>query len=87
MKGSLRQRSPVSWELGRDALGLRRRKYLTGCGANAQAQRKLWELLTPLDKGLGIPTEKVRLGDWQVCNQTGLPKPPKTERCPMSRNY
>ena len=68
MKGSLRQRSPVSWELGRDALGLRRRKYLTARGTKPQAQRKLRELLTPLDKGLGIPTEKMRLGDWQVCN-------------------
>ena len=72
MKGSLRQSSPGSWELtldlGRDALGLRRRNYLTLRGTKGQAQRELRELLTTLDKGLGIPTEKVRLGDWQVCN-------------------
>ena len=41
MKGSLRQRSPGSWELtvdaGRDALGKRRRRFLTLRGAKAQA--------------------------------------------------
>jgi hypothetical protein len=72
MKGSLRQRRPGSWELtidlGRDALGQRRRKYLTVRGIKGQAQRKLREFLTTLDKGLGIPTKKMRLGDWQVCN-------------------
>ena len=39
MKGSLRQRSPGSWELtvdlGRDPLGRRRRKHLTVRGTKA----------------------------------------------------
>jgi hypothetical protein len=54
MKGSIRQRNPGSWELtvdlGRDPLGKRQRKSLTVRGT--QAQRKLRELLSTLDKGL-----------------------------------
>ena len=68
MKGSLRQRSPGSWELtidtGRDALGKRQRKFITVQGAKAQAQRKLRGLLSILDKGLGLPAEKILLRDW-----------------------
>ena len=56
MKGSLRQRSPGSWELtidtGRDALGRRQRKFVTVQSTKAQAQRRLRELLSILDKGL-----------------------------------
>ena len=41
MKGSLRQRSPGSWELtvdkGRDARGKQRRKHLTVRGTKAHA--------------------------------------------------
>ena len=66
VKGYLRQRSPGSWELtidtGRDALGRRQRKFVTVQGT--QAQRKLRELLSILDKGLGLPAEKILLRDW-----------------------
>ena len=68
MKGSLRQRSPGSWELtidtGRDALGKRRRKFITVQGTKAHAQRKLREFLTTLDQGIALPTEKILLRDW-----------------------
>ena len=68
MKGSIRQRSPGSWELtvdlGRDALGQRQRRFLTVRGAKAQAQRKLRELLSTLDKGLALPGGKILLRDW-----------------------
>ena len=41
MKGSIRQRSPGTWELtidaGRDPLGKRRRKYVTARGTKAKA--------------------------------------------------
>ncbi len=57
MKGSLRQRSPGSWELtfdlGRDTFGKRRRKHLTVRGSKAHAQRELRCLLTTLDRGIG----------------------------------
>ena len=68
MKGSLRQRSPGSWELtidtGRDALGKRQRRFFTARGTKAQAQRKLRELLTSLDQGIALPAEKILLRDW-----------------------
>ena len=50
MKGSLRQRSPGSWELtvdtGRDALGKRRRRFLTVRGTKAQVQRNSVSLVS-----------------------------------------
>ena len=68
MKGSLRQRSPGSWEitvdLGRDPLGRRRRKFATVRGTKARAQRRLRELLSTLDRGVGLPTEKIALREW-----------------------
>ncbi len=68
MKGSLRQRSPGSWELrvdlGRDAFGKRRRKSKTVRGTKTHAQRVLREMLTRLDKGMGLSAEKVLLRDW-----------------------
>ena len=69
MKGSIRQRSPGTWELtidaGRDPLGKRRRKYVTARGSTkAQAQRKLRELLSSMDRGIHISTEKILLRDW-----------------------
>ncbi len=62
MNGSLRQRSPGSWELavelGKDALGKRRRKYVTVQGNKTEARRKL---LTAVDRGimLDVGTSKV----------------------------
>ena len=68
MKGSLRQRSPGSWELtvdmGRDALGKRLRKSLTVQGTKAHAKRKLREILSTLDKGIAISTDRILLRDW-----------------------
>ena len=68
MKGSIRQRSPGTWELtidlGRDALGKRRRKHETVRGTKAQAQRRLRELLFIQDRGIDIPTDRLRLRDW-----------------------
>ena len=68
MKGSILQRSPRSWELtidlGRDALGKRRRKFLTGRGTKARAQRELRRRLSTLDKGIDLPSEKIFLRDW-----------------------
>ena len=68
MKGSLRQRSPGSWELrvdvGRDAFGKRQRKSKTIRGTKTHAQRVLREMLTALDKGIGLTTEKILLRDW-----------------------
>ncbi len=68
MKGSLQQRSPGSWELrvdiGRDAFGKRQRKSKTVRGTKTHAQRVLRELLTALDKGIGLTTERILLRDW-----------------------
>ena len=68
MNGSLRQRSPGSWELtvdlGRDARGKRRRKYLTVRGTKAQARRRLREPRSVLDMGIDLPTENILLRDW-----------------------
>ena len=68
MNGSIRQRSAGSWELtvdlGRDVQGKRRRKYHTVRGTKAQARRRLRELLSVLDRGIDLPTEKILLRDW-----------------------
>ena len=65
MKGSLRQRTRGSWELaselGKDALGNRRREYVTVQGNKTEARCKLRELLTAVDRGimLDVGTSKV----------------------------
>ena len=68
MKGSIRQRSTGTWELtidaGRDPLGKRRRKYVTARGTKAQAQRKLRELLSSMDRGMDISTDRILFRDW-----------------------
>ena len=68
MKGSMRQRSPGSWEItldiGPDPTGKRQRKYLTVRGTRAEARRRLRELLSALDKGLSLPTEKLSVAAW-----------------------
>ena len=50
MKGSIRQRTPGSYELtidmGRDELGRCRRKFVTIRGTNSTAQRELRRLLS-----------------------------------------
>jgi len=68
MNGSIRKRGDRSWELtidlGRDAGGRRRRKFVNLKGTKAQAQQKLRELLTSLDKGISLDTSKVSLGEF-----------------------
>ena len=65
MKGSLRQRSPGSWEitvdLGRDPLGRRRRRFATVRGTKAHAQRRFRELLSTLDRGVGLPDGRLSI--------------------------
>ena len=66
--GSIRQRSESSWELtidlGLDGQGRRQRKFVSVKGKRADAERKLRELLTALDRGLPINTQKITLGQW-----------------------
>ncbi|MEE8158707.1 MAG: site-specific integrase [Dehalococcoidia bacterium] len=68
MNGSIRKRGENSWELtidlGRDAGGKRRRKFVNIKGTKAQAQQKLRVLLSSLDKGLPIGTQKITFGEW-----------------------
>ena len=68
MKGSIRQRTPGSYELtidlGRDALGKRRRKFVTIQGTKSTAQRELRRLLSTLDRGIDLPSEKITIRQW-----------------------
>ncbi len=68
MQGSIRQRSPGSWEitvdLGRDATGRRRRRFRTVRGTKAHARRELRKLLATLDRGMELPDERILLRDW-----------------------
>ena len=68
MKGSIRQRSPGSWELqvflGRDDKGKRVRKTETVRGRKSDAQRRRRELLTDLDRGITPPRERYKLSEW-----------------------
>ncbi len=65
MKGSIRRRGRHSWELtidlGRDATGRRKRKFLNIQGRRADADRRLREVLASLDKGLPLDTSKITL--------------------------
>ena len=68
MKGTVRQRSPGSWELqiflGRDSNGKRLRKTETVRGKKADAERRLRELLTNLDHGIAPPKRAYKLEEW-----------------------
>lgn len=68
MEGSIRKRSKSSWELcielGRDAIGGRRRRFLNVKGTKAEAQRRLRELLAQQDKGLLLQPMKVTVGEY-----------------------
>lgn len=68
MNGSIRKRGKDSYELtidlGRGVDGKRRRKFVNVKGTKAQAQQKLRELLTSLDKGIPVSTTKISFGDW-----------------------
>ena len=68
MNGSIRKRSKGSWELtidlGKDADGKRERKFASVKGTKAQAQQKLREVPTALDKGIPIDAKKVTVAQW-----------------------
>lgn len=68
MNGSIRQRSPGSWELqvflGRDTQGKRLRKTETVRGKKNDAQRRLREMLANLDHGIAPPQRRYKLRDW-----------------------
>ena len=68
MNGSIRQRSKGTWELtidmGKDGNGKRRRKFVAVKGTKTQAQQKLRELLSSLDKGMPLDTSKVTFGEF-----------------------
>lgn len=68
MTGSIRKRSPGSWELtidlGRDANGKRIRRYASVKGTKKQADQRLRELLTELDGGIEPFTGRIVMRDW-----------------------
>ena len=68
MNGSIRRRSKNSWELtidlGHDAGGKRKRKYVSVKGTKKLAEQKLRELLSATDKGIPIDSRKITLGEW-----------------------
>ena len=68
MQGSIRQRSPGSWEItvdiGRDEFGKRQRRFRTVRGTKAQARRELRKLLAALDQGMTPPDERILVRDW-----------------------
>ena len=68
MKGRIRQRNLGSWEisyeLGRDSFGGRRRGSVTFRGTRAQAQRKLRETLTAIDQGQDPTPADISLREW-----------------------
>ena len=68
VKGSIRKRNPGSWELqvflGRDSRGKRIRKTETVRGKKADAERRLRETLTDLDRGIAPPQKAYKLKEW-----------------------
>ena len=67
MKGSVRRRSRNSWEItvdvGVDPQGRRLRRYFHVKGRKAEAERKLREMLTALDKGVPVDTSKITVSE------------------------
>jgi integrase len=68
MNGSIRRRSKGSCEitvdLGRDEQGKRQRKFVNVKGTKAEAQKRLRELLTALDKGMPLDSSKATVGEF-----------------------
>ena len=68
MKGSIKQRSPGSWEisvfLGRDDEGKRIRKTETVRGKKADAERRIREILSDMDRGITPAKTNYTLGEW-----------------------
>lgn len=65
---SIRRRSKGSWELtidlGQDADGKRKRKFVSVKGTKKLAEEKLRELLTSLDKGIPLDTSKATVREF-----------------------
>ena len=68
MKGTIRQRNQGSWEiqvfLGRDDNGKRIRKTETVRGKKADAQRRLREILSEMDRGITPTKTRYKLSEW-----------------------
>ena len=68
MNGSIRKRGKNTWELtidlGHDSDGKRQRKFVNVKGTKPQAQKKLRELLTSLDKGMTLDSSKATVGEY-----------------------
>ena len=68
MKGTIRQRNPGSWEiqvfLGRDVNGKRIRKTETVRRKKSDAQRRLREILSEVDRGAIPANTRYRVGEW-----------------------
>lgn len=68
LKGSIKQRSPGSWQirvfLGRDPQGKIMRRNETVRGKKADAERRLREILTELDHGITPPKKPYKLAEW-----------------------
>jgi len=67
MRGSVRQKSKNSWQLqiytGIGPDGKRRRHFETVRGRKGDAQRRLTELLSSLDKGVPVPGKRLAVAD------------------------
>ncbi len=67
MAGQITQRKPGVWKLvvnlGRDTQGIRRRRAFTVHGTRRDAERRLREILTDLDRGVA-PPEHITLAEW-----------------------
>ena len=68
MKGTIRQRGQSSWELqvflGRDTSGKRMRKTETVRGKKSDAERRLREILSDLDRGITPSKTRYKVGEW-----------------------
>ncbi len=68
MTGSIRRRSKNGWEItidmGRDAQGVRHRKFVTVKGKKSDAERRLRAFLTSLDHGIPVSTDSRTLAEW-----------------------
>jgi len=68
MNGSIRKRGKGTWELtislGRNSDGKLLRKYANIKGTKGEAQKKLRELLTTLDKGMPLDISKATVGEF-----------------------
>jgi len=68
MNGSIRRRGKGTYELtidlGKDSSGRRQRKFISVRGTKAEADQKLREVLTRLDKGMSLDGSKSTVGEF-----------------------